>query len=264
MYATNTGMGAGNMKLTLACACALSTRAATALQQVQECSSRVGDELTRAATGLPDIIELIRSNIPVVFTCANDYADVKASRPSACHSIPARCHQALIIHLSFSRIYLSSSILHPSSSILCSTLNILIFVLRVKRSLCKYNPPNPTPPPTPPLRTASPPRFHSRPPERPLRPRRCAALQKPVQRRSRHTQRETPPAPPPPPPLLSSLPLHPPDPYTRLAVTTVHAPEARDTTWSCPNAFVYMIKVWRAVAAVLRFVVMLCAGVRGG
>jgi hypothetical protein len=35
--------------------------------------------LTRAALGLPDIIELIRLNIPIIFTCANDYADVKVS-----------------------------------------------------------------------------------------------------------------------------------------------------------------------------------------
>lgn len=35
--------------------------------------------LNRAALGLPDIIELIRLNIPIIFTCANDYADVKVS-----------------------------------------------------------------------------------------------------------------------------------------------------------------------------------------
>lgn len=95
MYATNTGMGAGNMKLTLA--------------------------------WLPDIIELIRLNIPIIFTCANDYADVKG--------------ETIIMHS----------------------------VLRAK------------------------------------------VVREPEKN------------------LFS-------------AVTTVHAPDARETTWSCPNSFVYMIK----------------------
>lgn len=49
-------------------------------------SARYGRSLTRAALGLPDIVELIRSNIPIVFTCANDYADVKVSTPSLAFS----------------------------------------------------------------------------------------------------------------------------------------------------------------------------------
>jgi hypothetical protein len=83
MYATNTGMGAGNMKLTLACACT-----ARMLMMVVIVMVTMTVIITLlmvvmvAMTGLPDMIELIRLNAVIIFTCANDYADVKVRIPA--------------------------------------------------------------------------------------------------------------------------------------------------------------------------------------
>jgi LytS/YehU family sensor histidine kinase len=80
MYATNTGMGAGNMKLTLACACV--ARMLMMIVIVMVAMAVVIALVMVVMTGLPDMIELIRLNAVVIFTCANDYADVKVRIPA--------------------------------------------------------------------------------------------------------------------------------------------------------------------------------------
>ncbi len=84
MYATNTGMGAGNMKLTLACECAarmlmtiVIPMATMTVVNMLMMLAMMAMTAVPVRAGLPDMIELIRSNAVVVFTCANDYADVK-------------------------------------------------------------------------------------------------------------------------------------------------------------------------------------------
>ena len=142
--------------------------------------------------GLPDMIELIRLNTVVIFTCANDYADVKvripatfsrqASRTSGRDASHAGSKSSALFLRScqcdFMCIYVSCNNQFPFQNVL-----------------------------------------------------RARVIQSPDKNLFSAGQKN-------PPPLGPTSP-----PRVVCAVTTVHAPGARDTTWSCPNSFVYMIKV---------------------
>jgi hypothetical protein len=58
------------MKLTLACERVIA-------DSQQSWLRRVSDLPMQSFSGLPDMIELLRLNVVSIFTCANDYADVK-------------------------------------------------------------------------------------------------------------------------------------------------------------------------------------------